>query len=172
LFSNLFCVGAKVAGYVEKELEQWLIGAERVVVAGIGNPIRSDDNAGLKIVEGLKAKVRSNVCLLECETVPEGYLLDIEEFKPSHVLLIDAAVLGRKPGDADLVQFGEVAAFSAISSHMLPLRLFCEYITKSTGAKIRLLLIEPKNMEFGEELSPEVQATAKKLTETLLNLLG
>lgn len=172
MFSNLFCVDAKMADDIEKQLQQWLKNAERVVVAGIGNPIRSDDNVGLKIIEGLQGKVRSNVRLIECETVPEGYLLDIEEFKPSHVLLIDAAVLGRKPGAADLVQFGEVAAFSAISSHMLPLRLFCEYITKSTGAKIRLLLIEPKSMEFGEALSPEVQAVAEKLTETLLNLLG
>jgi hydrogenase 3 maturation protease len=104
--------------------------------------------------------------------VPESYLLDIEEFQPSHVLLIDAAVLGRKPGEANLVQFGEVAAFSAISSHMLPLRLFCEYIKKSTGAKIRLLLVEPKNMEFGEELSLEVQAAAQKLIRILLSLLG
>jgi hydrogenase 3 maturation protease len=127
---------------------------------------------GLKIIEGLQGKVRGDVCLLECETVPESYLLDIEQFNPSHVLLIDAAVLGYKPGEASLVEFGEVASFSAISSHMLPLRLFCEYITKSTGAKIRLLLVEPKSMEFGEGLSPQVQAAAKKLTKILVTILG
>jgi hydrogenase 3 maturation protease len=156
---------------IEKDLQDWFRGAEKVVVAGVGNPIRRDDNVGLKIVESLQGKVRSDVCLLECEMVPEGYLLDIEEFKPTHVLLVDAAVLGRKPGDADLIKFSEVAAFSAISSHMLPLRLFCEYVEKTTGAKIRLLLIEPKSMQFGEELSFEVAATAEKLTGILLTLL-
>lgn len=142
-----------------------------MVVVGVGNPIRQDDNVGLAVVAGLQGKVPADVCLLECEMVPEGYLLDIEEFKPSHVLLIDAAVLGRRPGDADLVAVDEMETFSAVSSHVLPLRLFCEYIEKTTGAKIRLLLIEPKIMEFGETMSPELQDAAEKLTELLLYLL-
>ncbi|MFA5572325.1 MAG: hydrogenase maturation protease [Crenarchaeota archaeon] len=161
-----------MADTVEKDLKDWLADKKRVVVVGVGNPIRQDDNVGLKVLAGLQGKLPSNVGLFECEMVPEGYLLDIEEFKPSHVLLIDAAVLGRKPGDADLVKVTEVAVFSAVSSHRLPLRLFCEYIEKSTGAKIRLLLIEPKTMEFGEELSPELQVAAENLTQTLLKLLG
>ena len=44
--------------------------------------------------------------------VPEGYLW-ISRSLSLHVLLIDAAVLGRKPGDADLVKVTEVAVFSA-----------------------------------------------------------
>ncbi len=161
-----------MAGSVEKDLKDWFTDKKKVVIVGVGNPIRQDDNVGLKILEGMQGKVSDSVCLLECEMVPEGYLLDIEEFKPSHVLLIDAAVLGREPGDADLVKLTEVAAFSAVSSHMLPLRLFCEYVEKSTGAKIRLLLVEPKTMEFGEELSPELQLAAERLTKVLLGLLG
>jgi hydrogenase 3 maturation protease len=161
-----------MAGDVEKDLKDWFEGKIRVVVVGVGNPIRQDDNVGLKILEGLQGKVPDSVCLLECEMVPEGYLLDIEEFMPSHVLLIDSAVLGCKPGEVSLVKLNEVAAFSAISSHMLPLRLFCEYVEKSTGAKIRLLLVEPKTMGFGEELSPELAASAMKLTKVLLNLLS
>ncbi len=157
---------------VEKELKDWFESKKKVVLVGVGNPIRQDDNVGLKIIEGMQGKVGENVCLLECEMVPEGYLLDIEEFKPSHVLIIDAAVLGRQPGAADLVKPTEVAAFSTISSHMLPLRLFCEYIHKSTGAKIKLLLVEPKCLEFGEGLSVEVQAAAEKLTQVLLTLLS
>jgi len=160
-----------MAKSIEKDLCNWLKDAKRIVLVGVGNPIRQDDNVGLKILHGLQGKLPSNVCLLECEMVPEGYLLDIEEFKPTHVLLIDAAVLRRTPGDADLLQFGEVAVFSAISSHMLPLRLFCEYISKSTGAKIRLLLVEPKSMELGEELTPELQQATQTLTMMLLNLL-
>jgi len=161
-----------MAGGVEKDLKDWFEGKKRVVVVGVGNPIRQDDNVGLKIIESLQGKVPADVCLLECEMVPEGYLLDIEEFKPSHVLLIDAAVLGCKPGEASLVKLNEVAAFSAVSSHMLPLRLFCEYVEKSTGAKIRLLLVEPKTMDLGEELSPELKVAAEKLTQVLVSLLG
>ncbi len=157
---------------INKELKDWFSGARNIVVAGIGNPIRTDDNVGLKIVEALKGKVRESVCLLECETVPESYVLDIEESKPTHVLLIDAAVLGHKAGEASLIKPEKLPFFTALSSHMLPLRLFCEYIQKSTNAKIGLLLIEPKSMEFGEGLSAEAAEAAEKLTQTLLSLLS
>ena len=161
-----------MAGKIGKELENWLTDAKRVVIAGIGNPIRSDDYVGLKIVQNLQGKVSGNVCLLECETVPESYLLDIEEFKPTHVLLIDAAFLGLNPGEVSLVDAEKISDFPAITTHVLPLRIFCEYVKQATGAKIGLLLIEPKSMEFGEGLTLEVQAAAENITKILLELLG
>ena len=156
---------------VKAELEKWLVGKEKTVVAGIGNPIRQDDYVGLKIVECLQGKVPVKVCLLECETVPESYLLDIEQFKPTHVLLIDAASLGLKPGSASLLDAQKIVDFPAITTHVLPLKVFCEYIKQSTGAKIALLLIEPKSMEFGEGLSVEVAEAAEQLVTLLLSLL-
>lgn len=156
----------------KRELLGWFAGGKKVVVAGIGNPIRQDDFVGLKIVQALQGKVRSEVCLLECETVPESYLMEIEDFKPTHVLLVDAAVLGHSAGEVSLVDAESVASFSAYSSHMLPLRIFCEYIKESTDAKVGLLLVEPKNLDFGEGLSIEVAAAAEELVAVLLEILG
>jgi hydrogenase 3 maturation protease len=155
---------------LQKALEKWLANAERVVVAGIGNPIRSDDFVGVKIVQNLQGKVSEKVHLIECETVPESYLQTIVEFNPTHVLLIDAAILGLKPGETRLVEPERMTDFPAVSTHVLPLRIFCEYLTATTKTKIALLLIEPKNTEFGEDLTPEVQATAEEITETLRKL--
>ena len=157
---------------IKEELKSWFAGSEKVVVAGIGNPIRSDDYVGLKIVENLRSKVPSNICLLECETVPESFLLEIEEFHPTHVLLVDAALLGLNPGQAKLVELGQVAEFSSVTTHILPLNIFCEYIKRTTGAKIALLLIEPKSMEFGEGLTQKLQESSEKLTEILVELLN
>jgi hydrogenase 3 maturation protease len=157
---------------IDKELQDWLAGAKRVVVAGVGNPMRDDDYVGLKIAENLIGRVPDNVHVFDCEAVPEVYLFDIEEFHPTHVLVVDAAILGHKPGEASFVRFDDVQSFSALSSHALPLRLFCEYIEKSTGATIRLLLIEPLSTELGECLSPVVSATAEKLSKTLFSLLS
>jgi hypothetical protein len=39
-----------MVGDLKAELKKWLVGKEKIVVAGIGNPIRQDDNVGLKIV--------------------------------------------------------------------------------------------------------------------------
>jgi hydrogenase 3 maturation protease len=156
---------------IQNSLKKWFAGAEKVVIAGIGNPIRRDDFVGVKIVQDLKGKVSKNVCLIECETVPESFMQEIVDLKPSHVLLIDAAVLGLKPGETRLVFPEQVADFPAITTHVLPLRIFCEYVTKMAGAKIALLLIEPENTEFGEGLTPEVQKAAEKITKVLLELL-
>ncbi|MCW4029590.1 MAG: hydrogenase 3 maturation endopeptidase HyCI [Candidatus Bathyarchaeota archaeon] len=156
---------------IEKQLKEWFADFRKVVVAGIGNPIRSDDYVGIKIVKNLKGKVPPNVYLLECETVPESYIYDIEKFNPTHILLIDAAILGLNPGDVRLVKTEELHPSSAISSHMLPLRIFCDYLKASTEAKIGLLLVEPKSMEFGEGLSCEVEASAQRLTQILRGFL-
>jgi hydrogenase 3 maturation protease len=157
---------------IQDALEKWFAGAEKVVVAGIGNPIRSDDFVGVKIVQDLKGKVSKNVNLIECETVPESFMQEIVDLKPSHVLLIDAAILGLKPGETRLVFPEQITDFPAITTHVLPLRIFCEYITKMTKAKIALLLIEPENTEFGEGLTPEVQKTAEKINKVMLELFS
>ncbi|MEM3613110.1 MAG: hydrogenase 3 maturation endopeptidase HyCI [Candidatus Bathyarchaeia archaeon] len=156
----------------EKKLRDWFSGAVRVVVAGIGSPIRMDDFVGVKVVRDLQGKVSDKVLLIECETVPESYLQEIADFKPSHVLLIDAAVMGLEPGECRLVKPEHLRVFPAISTHMLPLRVFCEYLATMLGAKIALLLIEPKETDFGEGLSGEVEAAAQKIVEVLLAVLS
>jgi len=154
-----------------KDLERWLSGATRVVVAGIGNPIRSDDFVGVRIVQGLRARVSKNVFLIECETVPESFVQQILDFKPSHVLLIDAAMMSLRPGQSKLVDPSQLSDSPAFSTHILPLRIFCEYVGRVGSARIGLLLIEPKNTDFEEGLTPEVAAAAEKIIESLLKTL-
>ncbi|HEX9262216.1 MAG TPA: hydrogenase 3 maturation endopeptidase HyCI [Candidatus Bathyarchaeia archaeon] len=157
---------------IRENLKIWLANSERIVVAGIGNSIRSDDFVGLKIVQDLKGKVSNRVCLIECETVPESFMDEIVELKPSHVLLVDAAVMGLEPGKVRLLDAEKVTEFPPISTHMLPLRVFCDYIVQLTKTKIALLLIEPGNTEFGESLTLKVEAAAEKLTSILSDLLN
>ena len=156
---------------IQMELHNWFHGAKRIVLAGIGNPIRKDDFVGVKIVESLKGKTRENVLLIECETVPESFTEQIVDFCPTHVLLIDAAILGLKPGESQLVEPGELTSATSLSSHMLPLKIFCEYVSQMSKAKLGLLLIQPKNTDFGEGLSPELGKSAEEISGTLLEIL-
>lgn len=155
---------------IQEELKKWFSIAEKIVIAGIGNPIRMDDFVGVKIVQELRGKVSDNVMLIECETVPESYIQQIEEFKPTHILLIDAAILGLEPGKVKLVEPEKLTAYPAFSTHILPLRIFCEYLAKTTKAKIALLLIEPARTDFGEGLTSRVENATQKLVSTLLEL--
>ncbi len=161
---------SKTANF-EENLEAWLRGAKSIVIAGIGNEIRHDDFVGVKVVRELQGKVPKNVHLIECETVPESFMDEIIELHPSHVLLIDAALLGLRPGAVRLYDIEKVTNVPAISTHTLPLRIFCEYIKKLTNATIALLLIQPKDTDFGEGLSPAVSSVATKIVKTIMSIL-
>ena len=165
-----------MAGYgkqtdVESALRDWFTGAERVVVAGIGNPFRRDDNVGVEIVRKLKDKVSKNVYLIEAETIPESYMQQIAAFKPSHILLVDAGIINKPAGTAMLADPAQLIRKTSISTHTLPLRIFCDYLTQTTGAKIGLLIIQPQDASFGEGLTPPLKRAAKNLTNLLQKLL-
>ncbi|MCS7096126.1 MAG: hydrogenase maturation protease [Nitrososphaerota archaeon] len=156
---------------IEEKLETWLSDAKKVAIAGIGNPIRMDDFVGVRIVQILSGKVSDKVLLIECESIPESYIQQIINFNPTHVLLIDAALLGLNPGEPEFLSPEQLPIFPAYSTHILPLRIFCEHLLKTTEAKIGLLLIQPKQTDFGEGLTPEVEASAEKLSSILLSKL-
>ena len=156
---------------IEDRLRTWLSDAQRVVVAGIGNPLRKDDFVGVEIVQNLRKKVSRSVYLIECETVPESFIEPITAFKPTHILIIDAAMLNLTPGSSKLVKPDQMAERFAISTHALPLRIFCEYLAKTTGAEIALLGIQPEDSSFGEGLTTELKKTSAKLANLLSTIL-
>ena len=161
----------KRANNIQRKLKKWFTGSDKVVIAGIGNPIRRDDFIGVRIVQDLQGTVSDKVILLQCETVPESYMQEIVDINPTHVLLIDAAILRLDPGEMKLVFPEQLDDFPPITTHVLPMRIFCEYVTKTTKAKITLLLIEPENTEFGEGLTPTAKAVAEKVVVLLRQLL-
>jgi hydrogenase 3 maturation protease len=158
-------------GDIESSLKEWFLGAERVVVAGIGNPFRRDDFVGVEIVRCLENKVSQSVFLIEAETVPENFMDQIIKFKPTHILLIDAGMMNQKPGTSKLADPKQLMRKSSISTHTLPLRIFCDYLTETTNAKLALLIIQPKNASFGEGLTQKLKQTTKNLATLLQKLL-
>lgn len=156
---------------IEYSLTEWLTGAERVVVAGIGNPFRRDDFVGVEIVRNLQNKVSDTVFLIEAETVPESFMQQITDFKPTHILLVDAAIINKEAGTAQLAETKQLMRTTSISTHTLPLRIFCNYLTQTTGAEIALLVIQPQDTSFGEGLTPKLKQTAANLAATLHKLL-
>jgi hydrogenase 3 maturation protease len=171
LFLLFVCPQLSAFDSTERDLKEWLRGAISVVIAGIGNEIRMDDFVGVKIIRDLQGEISKKVHLIECETVPESFMDEIVEMKPSHVLLIDAAMLDLKPGETRLYDACKVANFPAITTHMLPLRVFCDYITQMAQTKLALLLMEPGNTDFGEGLTPEVARSEEQVVGVLLKIL-
>jgi hydrogenase 3 maturation protease len=156
-------------GY-QQELKAWLSGAERVAVVGIGNTMRGDDAIGVEIVNLLRSKVSPNVLLIEAETMPENYIDQIVDYHPSHVLILDSGLIGKKPGATKSLTPTENMQ-AAFSSHMLPLQVFCAYLEKAISVKILMLIVQPKDMEMGEGLTKELINAAKKTADFLIKIL-
>jgi len=157
---------------IEEALKTWLCGAERIVVAGVGNPLRMDDHAGVEVVKALKRRrLRADrVRLIECESVPENLIEPITSFEPTHILLVDAALLGEEPGFLKLMSLKEMDMIP-ISTHALPLSILSEYLAETTGAKVALLAIQPKTTGFGEGLTEELSEAVERAASILAGVL-
>jgi len=157
---------------IEDKLRSWFSDARKVVIAGIGNPLRKDDFVGIRIVRDLENNVPPSVHLIECETVPESFLESITELNPSHILIIDAALLNLEPGTPKLVTPKELRERQVVSTHAIPLQIFCQYLAQTIKAKIALLVIQPKDSSFGEGLTQKLENTAKRLAKLLSRMLS
>jgi len=157
---------------LESQLREFFGEAEkRVALVGVGNPLRGDDGVGVKIIELLEGVALDNVMLLNTETVPEAFTGKVAEHKPTHVLLLDAANFRGELGDVKLIESSKIGG-QAISTHSLPLTIFISYIEKMMGAKVLLLGVQPKNIEFFTAMSPEVEKTAEEIAALLRKILG
>ena len=158
---------------LREELRVFLDGpvGRRVVLVGIGSPIRHDDVVGLKVLELLIGKLPQSVLLLSTETVPESYTGVIRDFAPTHVLLIDAANFKGDPGEGRIIPSIMIANVS-ISTHSLPLHIFINYIEKSICPNVALLGIQGVNIELGEGITPEIEEGASLVSKILIDLLN
>ncbi|MGD8546076.1 MAG: hydrogenase 3 maturation endopeptidase HyCI [Candidatus Bathyarchaeota archaeon] len=163
--------GTPISDGIVDELRLWFSGSQRIVIVGIGNPLRRDDYAGVMIVRKLKSYSLPQVHLFECETVPESFMQQIIELRPSHILIIDAAILNIQPGDYRLVRPDELLETQAVSTHMLPLRIFCQYLTHETKAEMLLLLIQPRDVSFGEGITTKLEKTVTHTVKLLQRIL-
>jgi len=155
---------------LEEELRVWVSGFKKIVILGIGNSIRKDDYVGVAVAKLLKEKNLSNILVLECETVPESFTSIIKEAKPTHVLMVDAANLNATPGFAKMISIDEINDFS-LSTHDLPLSLLAKFIAYETKAKVALLGIQPKTLEFGEGLTSELSEASEKIAKIIEKVL-
>ena len=111
---------------------------KRIVLVGVGNPMRADDGVGPKIIELLQERPTENALLINAESVPEAFTGMVEMYKPTHVLLIDAANFRGQVGETRLITGAQIGGH-ALSTHSLPLNLFISYIEKSIEVPVILL---------------------------------
>lgn len=151
---------------------------------GIGNELKYDDGVGPFIISELnKLNLNENILLINAQTVPENFTGKIRKENPSHIILIDACLMGLNPGDYKIVNEEDFANIG-ISTHSMSLSYFVKFLNQD---KILFVGIEPELMElidqdslgsldkdlmnFHGELTDKIERSAKEIIEIFGELL-
>jgi hydrogenase 3 maturation protease len=154
---------------LEDELRTFIIGANKIAILGIGNDLRSDDGLGLYIIENISI---NDPCVMieNVGSVPEGFARPLAEFGAERVIMIDAADMRKSPGHVELITKDRISGVS-ISTHSMPLSFLMMYLEQETGGQTVLIGIQPKSIQFGEGLTPEIQEVVDKTINILERVL-
>lgn len=141
----------------ELQLNEFLKGYEKLLILGVGNELKRDDGVGPFIVDNLDEK--DNVICINAKTVPENFTGKIRKEQPSHVIIVDACLMGGEAGDIKIVDKDDFVNIG-ISTHSMSLSYFVKYLERDNDFKIIFVGIEPETMEWGEKPTENVEKTA------------
>jgi hydrogenase 3 maturation protease len=133
----------------------------KVVILGIGNVMRQDDGLGSVLASRIKNKVPFKV--FDAETSPENYLEKIIKENPDNIIIIDAVDFGGKPGEFQVLEGQDIKTVNLFSTHNASISLSINYLQSNLKADIIVLIIQPKSINFGDELSLEVSEAINKI---------
>ena len=149
----------------------------KICVLGIGSEFKADDAAGVVIAQQLQAKCEdkkcsftSSVLCIDGSTAPENFTGDIKRFGPTHLFIIDAAEMGSAPGSIRLIPNDKVGGVS-FSTHVLPIAVMINYLKQSINFESIIIGIEPKDFEFGKEMTKDVKASVDELTNVIFETM-
>lgn len=154
------------------QLTDFLKDYAKLIILGVGNELKSDDGVGPYIIKMLDEEFVQNESLLfiDAQTVPENFTGKIRKENPTHMIIVDACLMDKKPGDMQIVDKYDFANIG-ISTHSMSLSYFVKYLEKDTDFKIIFVGIEPETMDWGDEPTSEVKKAAIEFIEILKGII-
>ncbi|WP_296853972.1 hydrogenase maturation peptidase HycI [uncultured Methanobrevibacter sp.] len=145
----------------ESQLESFLSNSEKLIVLGVGNDLKCDDGVGPFIIKRLKEEdiEDENLIFINAETVPENFTGKLRKENPTHIIIVDACLMNGNPGDMQIVDKDDFSNIG-ISTHSMSLSYFVKYLEKDNDFKIIFVGIEPESLDYGENLTENVEKTA------------
>ena len=135
-----------------------------IVVVAVGNELRSDDRAGLYFGKLLERS--SSVTVITGGDSPEHVTGIIIKARPEVIIVVDALDFGAHPGDMRCFDADDLDE-TGVSTHGT-LKPFVSYLRLQTGSRIYILGIQPKTLELGGGLSPEVAEGIRNRIDILM----
>ena len=156
----------------EVELNDFLSGFKKLIILGVGNELKSDDGVGPFIINKLIDENIENdsLLLINAETVPENFTGKIRKENPSHVIIVDACLMGSEPVEIKIVDKEDFANIG-ISTHSMSLSYFVKYLEKDNDFKVIFVGIEPETMDWGANPTEIVEKTAFEFIEIIKGII-
>jgi len=163
-----------MSGLKEKIAE--LVCSDSVLIACIGTELRNDDRAGLEVCRGLKRLgLENHARVIECEFGLETCVDKVAEERPKRLVVVDAVLTteGSEAGGVIIAKLEDVVEGFLATTHNVPLSMMVKYL-RALGCceEVYVLGVVAKNLDFGEELSPEVMKGVEKLVNALAGALS
>jgi hydrogenase maturation protease len=142
------------------------------LVIGLGNPLRGDDGVGVRAIQMLAAQaLPPGVQLADGGTQGLG-IVNLMEGQ-QRVILIDAAEVGRSPGQFARFTLDEAQLrgdAQHLSVHAAGLRdaLLLAQALRMLPDEVVIFGVQPASLEWGNRLSREVEATVPDLVAAVL----
>jgi len=160
---------------LKKNLKSSLEGAKKVAVLGVGSELRADDIAGILAAQELERSSKQINKTIDFKvflghTAPENLSGEIRKFNPTHVVIIDTADIGKKPGEVALFTPENIGGIS-FSTHKLPIKVLAQYLAQSIDCKAIIIGIQPKGLDFGKDVSREAKTAAKNVSKAIKNVI-
>jgi hydrogenase 3 maturation protease len=166
---------------LEADLRDWMRKSSvketdrRIAVLGVGSDLRADDAAGILIAQKLRDKCSANPgCFMASflgYTAPENMTGEIIAFKPTHLIVIDAADFVAKPGFCKFLSIDEVGGVS-FSTHQLPMKVITDYIVHSCSCDVAIIGIQPGSLEFDGQVTAGVLKSVEDVAGMLWAVTG
>ena len=158
----------------ESQLSDFLNGFEKLIVLGIGNELKCDDGVGPYIIKRLQEQIiedKDRLLFIDAQTVPENFTGKIKKENPTHVIIVDACLMGAEPGDMKIVDKDDFADIG-ISTHSMSLSFFVKYLQQDTDFGIIFVGIEPESMDYADNPTVKVENAAIEFINVLKGILS
>ena len=136
----------------------------KVVILGIGNPLKGDDAAGSLVCARLSDNVSATV--IDAGTVPENYIGPVLQASPDVLFIVDAVDFGGHPGQIRVCTPDEIHGF-AFSTHALSLHLSIDLICRERTLAVYVIGVQASTTRLGDCLSPAMGEAVETLVGTL-----
>ncbi len=149
----------------------------KTLILGLGNVLMSDEGIGAEVVRRLAAEAEPDAPLLFLDGGTLSFTLAVPIGDCPHLIVVDAAAMGDTPGSVRVFE-GE-AMDSQLSRHAKSVHevslsdlMDMARLTDSLPARRALVGVEPAIVDWGDRLTPAVEAAIPVAMDRIRGLLA